>query len=63
MLLPRSLLSKGSYDKLKKMADSKSEEKIKLELVGVSAENKTLSGKYLPPGLRARADISVLQGY
>jgi ribosomal protein S1 len=62
VLLPRSLLSKGSYDKLKKMAEAKSEEKIKLELVGVSAENKTLSGKYLPPGLKSRADISVLQG-
>ena len=62
VLLPRSLLSKGSYDKLKKLVEAKSSDKIRLEIVGVSAENKTISGKYLPPGYQSRADISSLQG-
>lgn len=60
VLLPRSLMSRGSFEKLKGIADSKSKEKVKLELVGVSAENRTLSGKYL--SYQVRSDISSLQG-
>lgn len=62
VLLPKSKLPRGAYDKLKKLADAKSEEKVKFELISVSAENKTLSGKYLPPGYQTRADLSTLEG-
>ena len=33
VLLPRSMLSKGTYEKLKSMADNKNEEKIKIEVI------------------------------
>jgi len=62
VLLPRSVLSKSAYEKLKRLTDAKSTDKVKFELIGVSAENKTLSGKYIPPGAQARDDISSLQG-
>jgi ribosomal protein S1 len=32
VLLPRSVLSKGSYEKLKSMVENKNEEKIKVEV-------------------------------
>ena len=62
VLLPRSQLSKGNYEKLKKMAETKSAEAIRIELIGVSAENQTLSARYLPSGLKARPDLSSLEG-
>lgn len=62
VLLPRSVLSRNSYERLKTMAENKIAEKIKLELVGVSAENKTLSGKYISDNFKARDDISSLDG-
>lgn len=62
VLLPRSLLSKGSYEKLKTMVENKVDEAIKLQLTTVSAENKTLSGKYIPSNYVERADISTLDG-
>lgn len=63
ILLPRSILSRTSYEKLKKMADSKSKEKIRVELVSVSAENRTISGKYLSANYRKdRPDLSALDG-
>jgi ribosomal protein S1 len=46
VLLPRSLLSNNAIQKLQKAMDEKSQEKISIELVGVSAENRTLSGKF-----------------
>jgi predicted RNA-binding protein with RPS1 domain len=63
VLLPRSILSRGNYEKLKKLADSKSQEKVKVELVSISAENKTLSGKYVSSNYRKdRSDLSALDG-
>jgi len=62
VLLPRSVMSKGNFEKLKKMAEEKSADLIKLEIVGVSAENQTLSGKFLPANYKERADISALAG-
>jgi predicted RNA-binding protein with RPS1 domain len=62
VLLPRSMLSKGSYEKLKSMAENKVDEAIKLQLTTVSAENRTLSGKYIPANYKDRADISNLDG-
>jgi ribosomal protein S1 len=60
VLLPRSLLSRGNYEKLKQLSDSKSKETVKIEIVGVSAENQTLSGKYIPAGYKVRPDLSTL---
>lgn len=63
VLLPRSLLSRGSFEKLKKMVESKSQETIRIELASISAENQTLSGKYLPPNYKKeRNDLSALKG-
>eukprot|EP01038_Epipyxis_sp_PR26KG_P012900 gene12900-17284_t len=61
VLLPRSLLSRINYDKLKSLAESNSTETIKLELVGVSAENQTLSGKYISANYKNRPDISIMK--
>lgn len=46
-LIPKSKLSNQQFSKLKTLAESKSEEPIKVELIGVSAENQTISAKYL----------------
>lgn len=62
VLLPRSQMTKGNYEKLKRLADSKSKEQIRLELIGVSAENSTLSGKYLSANYKNRPDLSALEG-
>jgi predicted RNA-binding protein with RPS1 domain len=62
VLLPRSQMTKGNYEKLKRLADSKSKEQVKLELIGVSAENSTLSGKYLSGNYKNRPDLSALEG-
>ena len=45
VLLPRSLLSNYAVQKLQKAVEENSQEKVSIELVGVSAENRTLSGK------------------
>jgi S1 RNA binding domain len=62
VLLPRSQMTKGNYEKLKRMADSKSKEQVRLELIGVSAENSTLSGKYISANYKNRPDLSALVG-
>ena len=62
VLLPRSQMTKGNYEKLKRMSDSKSKESVRLEIIGVSAENSTLSGKYLSGNYKNRPDLSVLEG-
>jgi S1 RNA binding domain len=62
VLLPRSQMTKGNYEKLKRMADSKSKEQVRLELIGVSAENSTLSGKYISANYKNRPDLSALEG-
>jgi ribosomal protein S1 len=59
VLLPRSQMSRGAYEKLKRMVDTKSKDEIKLEIIGVSAENSTLSGKFVP--LTALKEVSLLQ--
>merc|ERR1719258_290318 len=46
-LIPRSQLSRGSYEKLKSMVTDKSKDLLKVELIGVNAENQTISCKYL----------------
>lgn len=60
VLVPRSFLSMSSFEKLKQMASSKSADKIKVEITGMSAENQTLSGKYIQAKGKERADISHL---
>jgi predicted RNA-binding protein with RPS1 domain len=61
-LLPRSLLSRGSYEKLKNLANAKSVDPIKIELTGVSTEDNTISAKYIPANFKERADINSLEG-
>jgi predicted RNA-binding protein with RPS1 domain len=58
VLLPRSVLG-NSYEKLRKMIDDKSEEKVRVEIMSVSAANRTLSGKYVG-NYKARPDLSSL---
>ena len=60
VLLPRSVLSRVSYDKLKKLADSKSKDLVKVQLIEVNATNQTLTGKYISPNYQDRADVSSL---
>ena len=62
VLLPRSQMTKGNYEKLKRLSDSKSKDQIRLEIISVSAENSTLSGKYLPLNYKTRPDLSTLDG-
>lgn len=62
VLLPRSQMTKGNYEKLKRLSDSKSKEQVRLELISVSAENSTLSGKYLSGNYKNRPDLSALEG-
>jgi predicted RNA-binding protein with RPS1 domain len=63
ILLPRSILSRGNFEKLKKLADTKSKEKVKVEIVSINAENKTLSGKYVSSNYKKdRSDLSALDG-
>lgn len=62
VLIPRSQTSRSSYDKLKNMAEQKSDELIKISLIGVNAENGTLSAKYMPSTLKERPDISTIDG-
>ena len=62
VLLPRSQMTKGNYEKLKRMSDSKSKESVRLEIIGVSAENSTLSGKYLSGNYKNRPDLTALEG-
>ena len=59
-LIPRSVLSRGGYEKLKGMV--KSETKVTVEIIGMNAENQTISAKYIPANFNERADISTLQG-
>lgn len=46
-LIPRSTLSRSSYDKLKGLVDAKSKDTVKIEIINVNAENQTISAKYL----------------
>jgi hypothetical protein len=48
ILLPRSKLTRGTYEKLKSLVARKSTEPFRVEVIAVST-NGTLSGKYLPP--------------
>lgn len=63
VLVPKSKLSVKNYEKLSNMAKEKSSETIKIELINVSAENKTLSGKYINPlQPKERSDMTLLAG-
>lgn len=59
-LIPRSTLSRSGYDKLKGMVDAKSKEAVKIELISVNIENKTISAKYLPLVAEESFDLSTL---
>lgn len=48
VLLPRSKMTKGAYEKLKAMGKAKSSETVKIELITISAQNQTLTGQYKP---------------
>ena len=52
-------MSRGAYERLKRMAEMKSKDAVKLSLIAVSAENATLSGKYIPAV--AMKEVSLLQ--
>ena len=59
ILIPRSLLSNLQFKKLTALAEEKSKEEIKIELVGVSAQNQTLSAKFIP-SMNGLVDLSSL---
>jgi hypothetical protein len=50
VLLPKSLLTRGTYSKLSDAASKKSTDLINFEIHNVNNENKTLSAKYIPEG-------------
>lgn len=62
ILIPRSQLTRGSYEKLKTLATTNSKDLVKIELIGVDKEKETISAKYLAPGHATRTDISSLEG-
>merc|ERR1711871_1892101 len=61
ILLPRSVISRGAYSKLTKMAETKSTDPVKVEIVSVDKEKNTLSGKYIPTGVTQILNINDLQ--
>ena len=48
VLLPRSVLTRGNFEKLTNMATTKSAQQVEVELIGVSALNQTLSARNVP---------------
>merc|ERR1719502_1458816 len=61
ILLPRSVISRGAYSKLTKMAEAKSTDPVNVEIVSVDKEKNTLSGKYIPAGVTELLNIEDLQ--
>jgi len=61
ILLPRSVISRGAYSKLTKMAEAKSTDPVNVEIVSVDKEKNTLSGKYIPTGVTELLKIEDLQ--
>jgi predicted RNA-binding protein with RPS1 domain len=59
-LIPRSVLTRGSYEKLKSMVQS--DTKVNVELIGINNENQTISAKYIPANFNERVDISTMEG-
>jgi len=49
------------YSKLSMMAESKSKDKVKIEIISVNQQNQTLSGKYLPGGAEKTLNIADLE--
>jgi len=62
ILLPRSVLTRGNFEKLTNMATTKSAQQVEVELIGVSALNQTLSARYVPANAAELKDISTLAG-
>ncbi len=60
VLIPRSVLSRGEFEKLKRICDTKSKESVNIELIGVSAEQGTLSAKYINPNFKQKMELSSL---
>lgn len=64
MLLPKSITSRGTYEKLKRLHLLGSTEEIKFEIVTVSVENKTISARYVSPsGQREKVQFDALESY
>ena len=61
VLLPRSIISRGGFSKLTKMAETKSTDPVNIEIVSVDKEKNTLSGKYIPNGVTEILNINDLQ--
>ena len=62
VLIPRSLVSRNVFEKLKQMAADKSADLIKVNIVAVSAENQTLTGKYVVAKGKERSELTSLLG-
>lgn len=58
VLIPRSQISKGNFEKLKSKVDG-TDKAVKIELINVSEENQTLSGKLVLQNVK-RSDLSSL---
>lgn len=59
-LIPRSTLSRSSYDKLKGLVDAKSKDAVKIEIINVNMENQTISAKYIPLVAEESFDLTTL---
>eukprot|EP01031_Cornospumella_fuschlensis_P031896 gene31896-38564_t len=62
VLLPRSQLTKTQFEKLSSLHEAKSQEPVKVSLIGVSVEKRTISGKLVAPNTyKARTDLKSVQ--
>jgi DNA-directed RNA polymerase subunit E'/Rpb7 len=59
VLLPRMKMSPQNFAKLKGAVEAKSEEPVRIEILNVDAENRTLSAKYIPTS--GSQDIATLK--
>ena len=61
VLVPRSVLSRGNFEKLGSLATSKFAQDVQVELISVSPQNKTISARYLAPNAALLLDINTVQ--
>jgi len=62
VLLPKSQLGRGNYEKLAGLAKANSTEAIKIEIIALNETARTLSGKLVVGKTKERPDISGLVG-
>jgi len=54
VLLPKTRISAVNFEKLKGLAEAKSKDKVKIEIIAVNTENQTLTGKFVDPDFKKK---------